>query len=210
MLAWILGLVGLATAGFFTYRAASGALSASGDTRSRGELDPWPPHDAETDVDPTEKPGPRALRAYVLDRWGGYDAGILGDASHQSRASAHNSGRAWDWGTPAGQVRGNRGADVDGFFAWLFANGSEMIRRLGITYVIWQRRIWSTGTREWKPYGGADPHTTHVHLSFGWPGARGETSAYTTGLVPLVDPPPAHTSSSSSSSSTTTPKEPTS
>lgn len=39
-------------------------------------------------------------------------------------------------------------------------------QRLGVTYVIWNRRIWNP-TQGWKPYTGtSNPHTDHVHVSF--------------------------------------------
>lgn len=48
--------------------------------------------------------------------------------------------------------------------AWAQANAS----RLGITYIIYNRRIWSVQRSKegWRAYGGANPHTDHVHLSF--------------------------------------------
>jgi len=36
---------------------------------------------------------------------------------------------------------------------------------LGITYIIYQRRIWEPDTG-WKAYHGPNPHTDHVHISF--------------------------------------------
>lgn len=40
--------------------------------------------------------------------------------------------------------------------------------RLGIWYVIWNRRIWSITRpgKGWIPYTGDNPHTDHVHVSF--------------------------------------------
>lgn len=47
--------------------------------------------------------------------------------------------------------------------AWTQANAG----RLGVTYVIWARRIWdSRNDRGWEPYRGSSPHTDHVHISF--------------------------------------------
>jgi hypothetical protein len=37
-------------------------------------------------------------------------------------------------------------------------------QRLGITYIIHNRRIWQDG--KWTPYSGPSPHTDHVHISF--------------------------------------------
>lgn len=39
---------------------------------------------------------------------------------------------------------------------------------LNITYVIYNRRIWSVARNSegWRPYSGVSPHTDHVHISF--------------------------------------------
>lgn len=134
------------------------------------------PLESEAGCDLSIKPGVAMLRDYVLARFGGYDAGILRDCA-LGGASGHKLGKAWDWGIDNGS------ADVEGFLDWLFANDSEMLRRAGITYLIYNRRIWNTRAQAWQTYTGADPHTSHVHISFGTPGALGQTSFYTEGRV---------------------------
>lgn len=44
----------------------------------------------------------------------------------------------------------------------------ENAQRLGVNYVIWNRKIWSPARdREgWRPYTLSNPHTDHVHISF--------------------------------------------
>jgi hypothetical protein len=61
-------------------------------------------------------------------------------------------------------------------------------RRLGIMYIIWNRRIWSSEQAKdgWRPYAGANPHTNHVHFSFSWAGAMRRTSFWT-GQVAKTD-----------------------
>ena len=67
---------------------------------------------------------------------------------------------------------------------------TDIARRLGIQYIIWNRRIWSTTTPGyWRAYTGASPHTDHVHFSFGWSGAAKRTS-YWTGRIAAVNPAP--------------------
>lgn len=47
---------------------------------------------------------------------------------------------------------------------------SDVIANAGawnVTYVIWQRRIWTRESGSWKSYSGPSPHTNHVHVSFG-------------------------------------------
>jgi hypothetical protein len=68
-------------------------------------------------------------------------------------------------------------------FTWLFradAAGRRfaMARRLGVMYIIFNRRIWGSYQADegWRPYVGANPHTDHVHFSLSWAGARKQTS----------------------------------
>lgn len=68
-------------------------------------------------------------------------------------------------------------------FTWLFRADPSgrrfaMARRLGVMYIIHNRRIWGSyrATEGWRPYIGANPHTDHVHFSFSWAGARKRTS----------------------------------
>jgi hypothetical protein len=87
---------------------------------------------------------------------------------------------------------------------WLLApdelgNDGAMARRLGVMYVIWDSRIWRSyqAARGWQPYSGASPHTDHVHLSFSWAGALGETSYWSGKVSPVLQrpvPPPTATS----------------
>jgi hypothetical protein len=81
-------------------------------------------------------------------------------------------------------------ARVDELFNWLLNNDAEMFRRAGLAYIIWDKLTWSAFKPYWHPYDGfdeagqckrsscRDPHTNHVHFSFNWPGADGETSFY--------------------------------
>ncbi|RMB57884.1 M23 family metallopeptidase [Tessaracoccus antarcticus] len=83
----------------------------------------------------------------------------------------HGTGRAVDvmiphWSTPAGAATGQEIAE------WARTNAT----RLGVTYVIWQRRIWSVArtNQGWRNcsegscYDGPNPssaHLNHVHIS---------------------------------------------
>jgi len=142
---------------------------------------------------PKAKPGVQAFadllaEAYPDSAWFGIGRACEGEAT-----SDHHEGRALDWSRDAGDRSERR--DVKDLFAWLFAtdehaNTDALARRLGITYVIWNRRIWGAWSGEWseycvkKPAGCRDPdskallnpHTDHVHFSFGWPGARKRTT----------------------------------
>lgn len=140
---------------------------------------------APTGCSSVESPGPRTLRELVLTNLGGGDSGIVRPCD-VGGPSDHHEGRAWDWTLSAADP--DDASRADEFLDWLLAtdargNEHATLRRLGLTYVIWDRRIWSTRWREWRAYDPTpghprDPHVDHMHISFGWPGARAETSFY--------------------------------
>jgi hypothetical protein len=95
--------------------------------------------------------------------------------------SEHKEGRAWDWSVTVGNP--SHRAAARQVFTWLFRADPSgrrfaMARRLGVMYIIHNRRIWGSyrATEGWRPYVGANPHTDHVHFSFSWAGARKRTS----------------------------------
>ncbi len=150
--------------------------------------DPWPTAIdtlASAGVcDPSEKPGPKAFRAFVLDRFGGTDLGIS-RACAQGGASEHKEGRAWDWGIRADKP--DQKAAAEALITFLGKSDFQNARRLGIGIIIWDRKIWSAWKRSdgWRPYSGADPHNTHMHLSWSQLGAMAKTSGYKEGRVVL-------------------------
>ena len=96
--------------------------------------------------------------------------GTIGDAAHASRASDHNP-----WVRDAG-VGVVTGMDIThdpagGCDAGALANALLASRDPRIKYVIFNRRIAShlrkgaAAPFEWRPYGGSNPHTHHVHIS---------------------------------------------
>jgi hypothetical protein len=159
----------------------------------------WPPVSVEdyapraeaVGCDPAPKPGVVAFRAFVLGHLGGSDLGICRECG--AGRSEHYEGRAWDWG-----VRVDRPADVervDKLMAWLLGPGEHgqahaNFRRAGLRYMIWDGRIWSGGTQQWRPYSGRSAHRDHVHFTFGHAGAQAQTSFYDWLRDPLGPPPP--------------------
>ena len=139
----------------------------------------------------------RVLRAYPGTR----SLGIVRACSVGGR-SEHKEGRAWDWGG----LNAARAADrrkVHNLMVWLFAtdrygNRHANARRLGIQYVIWNKRIWGSyaASSGWRAYTGANKHRDHVHISFTWAGANKNTSFWTGRVGPVnwapkpVPPPP--------------------
>jgi peptidoglycan hydrolase-like protein with peptidoglycan-binding domain len=135
------------------------------------------PYQSQASCAAEPMPGTARLAELVLRTYGrGHDGGILrscvvGDTSE------HKDGRAWDWMLDLGNARDRRAA-AD-FLAWVTGDDGVMARRLGIMYVIYNRKMWSTWSGGWERYDGYDPHTSHVHVSLGWNGARGRTSFWT-------------------------------
>lgn len=127
-------------------------------------------------------PGTARLRDLVLSTYGqGYDGGTIRSCS-SGGASEHKDGRAWDWMLDVTDKR-ERQAAAD-FLGWLTAPGRDgtpavMARRLGVMYVIYNRKMWSSYTGVWRDYSGYNPHTDHIHISLSWNGARGNVSFWT-------------------------------
>lgn len=131
--------------------------------------------------DPTEKAGVVAFRAFILGAIGGRDYGIVRPCD-KGGPSDHWNGRAWDYRLDASDpTDAQRAQDLIDWLTATDANGNKhaMLRRAGITFLIWNHQVWSTKMgMTWKPYTGVSPHTDHIHISFGWPGALAQTSLY--------------------------------
>jgi len=99
--------------------------------------------------------------------------------------SVHAVGRAWDAGTPNGLAR----AQGDLLAGTLIAYHAE----LGIQMVIWQRQKWTNlrASQGWRPYNGADPHTSHLHIEITKAASRRLTTEIltTTTGVTMPNPP---------------------
>lgn len=102
------------------------------------------------------------LNALAPNRSKVSDGGI-GDAEHASRSSDHNP-----WFGPAADGKmlvtardfthdPAGGLDCNWLANALIASGDRRIK-----YIIWNRRIWTGG---WKNYAGTNPHTKHLHVS---------------------------------------------
>lgn len=150
-------------------------------------------YDGASRCDPSAKPGVVAFQHLILAANPGTGAGgISRPCSGGSASSEHNEGRAWDWGVNATIPEQKKKAEK--VIAWLqapdrYGNVHAMARRVGIMYLIWNRRIWFPGSG-WSTYckqrGNTcrdpdsgevrSPHRDHVHFSFTWPGARKQTS----------------------------------
>lgn len=121
-------------------------------------------------------PGARALMAAILRiAPPATNLGIYNPRPQRGSTapSVHEEGRALDVGYPdrglTGDPNGNRLAN-------------ELVRLhedLGVQCVIYCRRIWSTARLAdgWRPYGGKDPHTGHLHIELNRAAAVSLTTA---------------------------------
>jgi hypothetical protein len=140
-------------------------------------------------------PGVKAFEHLVLTTYPVTTS--LGDLRPCSEGgtSEHYDGRAFDWGADH-RVPAQRAAG-ESLLRWLFAtdaygNADAIFRRLGLMYVIWNKRIWGAWDQRWEPYkcsGVTDCHVNHIHFSFDWAGADKKTSFWTGTVAGVVEPP---------------------
>jgi len=143
-------------------------------------IEPLAPVELASTCDSTEKPGVQLFRSFAMSEFGARDVGITRPCD-VGKASEHHEGRAVDLGFDVNVP--SEKANAEAMLDWLlqpdqYGNEHAMWRRAGVMYAIWNGQIFSNSFGVWRPYTGASPHTDHVHVSFSWPGARGETSLY--------------------------------
>ena len=143
----------------------------------------------------TPKPGTVAI-AQILTQAYGIRADVQTRVcSTNQYVSDHSRGLAIDWSVPAGSPAGRQLLD------WLFAGDKQgdhqvRLRRLGISYIIWDDHIWTATSDQartspdvttWRTYdpgpcaakygAGTDcGHLKHMHISLGDAGGAMTTS----------------------------------
>lgn len=140
-------------------------------------LDARPTYRGAVSCDPVERPGAVAVGRLLS---GTYGVGTFGIARYcAGGTSEHHEGRAIDWMFRADDPA--QDAVARSALAWLTGNNGEMARRLGVMYLIYDRKMWRAydPAGAWKPYTGASPHTDHIHISLTWDGALQRTSWWT-------------------------------
>jgi hypothetical protein len=146
-------------------------------------VDAAPTYQPQTGCAAKAMPGTARLRALALATYGrGGASPATPRACTDGGASEHKDGRAWDWMLSVAN-KADRKAAAD-FLSWLTGAGpsgekGEMAARLGVMYVIYDHEIWAAYSPGWRTYTGADPHTSHIHISLTWNGARAHTSFWT-------------------------------
>lgn len=162
------------------FPADPAGLKAPGPVGS--EIDDSAGYQPQTTCRDTALPGTVRLRNRVLATYEqGYDGGMIRSCS-SGGTSEHKDGRAWDWMLDVNDKSERRAAA--NYLGWLTEPGRDgtpaaRARRLGIMYVIYNRKIWSSYTGSWKDYTGSNPHTDHIHTSLSWNGARAKVSFWT-------------------------------
>jgi hypothetical protein len=101
------------------------------------------------------KPHVLAQMQYIASTWGVRAVG-MGPGSVPN--SDHPKGLAIDAMVPGGAVGRGVGTAIATYYRINAA-------RLRVKYIIWYNRIWEPGIG-WHAYGGPNPHTNHVHISF--------------------------------------------
>ena len=152
-------------------------------TRESGSsaIEPFPSYEGQTTCSPTPKPGMVAFQSMVMAAYPGSGNFGIVRACNVGGSSEHKEGRAWVWQMNAASA-GDR-AEVANLMSWLFATDSAgnryaNARRLGVMYIIWNRKMFRLYRAEagWQPYSGPSPHTDHVHFSLTRAGGNKTTS----------------------------------
>lgn len=175
--------------------APAAAAAAPPSPAFPAHIDGYPVYDGQTSCSPSAKPGAIALRDMLLEAYPGSRNLGISRACDQGGRSEHKEGRAFDWGVHVD--RPAERAQAEDLLAWLLAtdehgNPHARARRLGVMYMIWNRRIWRSyaGNRAWGPYSGRSPHTDHVHITLSRAAAQRQTTWWTLGQG-VATPPPA-------------------
>ncbi|MDP9795018.1 hypothetical protein J2S43_003530 [Catenuloplanes nepalensis] len=156
-------------------------------------IDGYAASDPQSTCDPVAKPGALGFRELVLRQYPATgDSGIVRSCA-DGGVSEHKEGRAWDWTINAASATDH--ARADELLAWLLATDSHgnqhaNARRLGVMYIIFDRRIWGSyqAGDGWRTYTGSNPHTDHVHFSFSRAGALKQTTWWTAADQPAAWP----------------------
>jgi hypothetical protein len=145
-------------------------------------IEDYAPYEAQASCSPENRPGATKLARLIRATYGSDEAIGIARSPCSSSTSEHYEGRAVDWMVDATTRAGKNKAGA--FLDWLLeqddhGNRHAMARRLGIMYIIFNRQMWTSYERGWKPYSGINPHTDHIHISLSYDGSTGRTSFWT-------------------------------
>jgi hypothetical protein len=164
-----------------TRSGAVGSPAAPLPPPGTGPLDDLAPYQPQVTCTPWAKAGVVGFRKIILASFPRTGSSGISRACSIGGRSEHKEGRAWDWTVSVNDAYDRAAARK--VFTWLLRADAQgrrfaMARRLGVMYIIHNRRIWGSyrAAEGWRRYVGANPHTDHVHFSFSWAGARKQTS----------------------------------
>jgi hypothetical protein len=144
--------------------------------------------------DAAAKPGASALGTLLTQTYPGTSYHVARPCGSDSLSTTeHYDGRAVDWMV---NVRNTTQRDyANAAISWMLAtdtrgNQFAQARRLGVMYVIWNNRSWSSyrSSEGWREYNGCLAsskagtaydtacHRNHVHVSLSWSGAMKRSS----------------------------------
>jgi len=147
----------------------------------------------QTTCTSTPHPGTLALARWLMSTYPGTGSMGMIRGCRVGGTSEHKDGRAFDWRADVRKPRQRRAA-YD-FIAKALAtdaqgNAHALARRMGIMYIIYNDRIWSSyrdftprpylnsGCKKRKRCSATLRHRNHVHISLGLAGAAAQTSWY--------------------------------
>jgi hypothetical protein len=150
-------------------------------------------YEPQTTCTRTPHPGTLALARWLMASYRGTGSMGMIRGCHVGGTSEHKDGRAFDWRADVRKPRQRRAAY--GFIAKALAtdaqgNAHALARRMGIMYIIYNDRIWSSyrdfaprpylnsGCKKRKRCSATLRHRNHVHLSLSFAGAAAQTSWY--------------------------------
>jgi hypothetical protein len=163
---------------------AAHAAVPTAPVRLPSSIEGFSTYQKQTTCSPTAKPGTVKLKNMLLKTYPGTRSLGISRSCSAGGTSEHKEGRAFDWGVRYSST--SERAKANAFLTWLLktdaaGHKAANARRLGVMYVIWNKRIWGAyaAGSGWRPYGGSNPHTDHVHISLSRAGGAGTVSFWT-------------------------------
>ena len=145
----------LATGPLFIGLTSIAASAAPPTPHFSSAIEDNAPYQPQQICDPHAKTGVLKFRDLILKTYPGTgDSGTTRPCTDGGQ-SEHKEGRAWDWTVSVNNS--HQVSQAGNLFDWLFATDSygnkfAMARRLGVMYIIWNKRIWNAGGDHWDPY----------------------------------------------------------
>jgi hypothetical protein len=162
-------------------------------------IEPLAPYVEQVACQPVWRPGTLALGRLLVKTYPNTSFGNPRDCTADT--SEHYDSRGLDW---MNSVRDKtQAAQASSVITFLLStdrwgNKFANARRMGIMYIIWNNKIWSTWSGgKWEPYHNcastpspaldSSCHRNHVHFSLSWNGAIGRTSFWSRHVFAATD-----------------------